>query len=450
MNQKIPFHELAKRLSAVNSISDESAEVFIKNFFDLLGELIVDGETVKIKGLGSFATVGTGNERVVEFIPDKDISDTLNAPFASFEPVELNVDVTAEMLSEFDAEERPQVEDMQLPKVEVPEVEHQSEATVINTDKTESDQNESEPASLAEPVQEIESDQEPDAEAAVPETHEEEEKAQAESEDNSCIAETNVEEQVMETEPEPKAAFVEEQSVEEERPAKVSEPPIYSKATIMEEEHSAEAPEPKMPSKVAILEEEPEEYVEHVASDGESGNGNFGWGFLVGLLVGLALGACAVYLAIDYLFPYGRTVEPSEIENTEVIAAEIPDEPVVPTDSITETETKESTQPVEEVNKQEPTQEVAPVAANPAPVERRDTVRRGYLIHDMSKKYYGSKDFWVYIYEENKSKIGNPNKMQPGDVLIIPSPEKYGINASSSESLKKARSKAGEILSKYK
>lgn len=450
MNQKIPFHELAKRLSAVNSISDESAEVFIKNFFDLLGELIVDGETVKIKGLGSFATVGTGNERVVEFIPDKDISDTLNAPFASFEPVELNVDVTAEMLSEFDAEERPQVEDMQLPKVEVPEVEHQSEATVINTDKTESDQNESEPASLAEPVQEIESDQEPDAEAAVPETHEEEEKAQAESEDNSCIAETNVEEQVMETEPEPKAAFVEEQSVEEERPAKVSEPPIYSKATIMEEEHSAEAPEPKMPSKVAILEEEPEEYLEHVASDGESGNGNFGWGFLVGLLVGLALGACAVYLAIDYLFPYGRTVEPSEIENTEVIAAEIPDEPVVPTDSITETETKESTQPVEEVNKQEPTQEVAPVAANPAPVERRDTVRRGYLIHDMSKKYYGSKDFWVYIYEENKSKIGNPNKMQPGDVLVIPSPEKYGINASSSESLKKARSKAGEILSKYK
>lgn len=449
MNQKIPFHELAKRLSAVNSISDESAEVFIKNFFDLLGELIVDGETVRIKGLGSFATVGAGNERVVEFIPDKDISDTLNAPFASFEPVELNVDVTAEMLSEFDSEERPQVEGMQLPKVESPEVERLSEETVINTNKPESDQNESEPALQVEPVQEIEFDQEPDAETSVPEIHEEEEKIQAEIEVNSCIAETNVEEQVMETEPAPKVAFVEEQSMEEERPA-VPEPPIYSKSTIVEEEHSAKAPEPKMPSKAAILEEEPEEYVEHVTSDGESGNGNFGWGFLVGLLVGLALGACAVYLAIDYLFPYGRTVEPSEIENTEVIAAEIPDEPVVPTDSITETEAKESTQPVEEVNKQKSTPEVAPVAANPAPVERRDTVRRGYLIHDMSKKYYGSKDFWVYIYEENKSKIGNPNKMQPGDVLVIPSPEKYGINASSSESLKKARSKAGEILSKYK
>ena len=217
MNQKIPFHELAKRLSAVNSISDESAEVFIKNFFDLLGELIVDGETVRIKGLGSFATVGAGNERVVEFIPDKDISDTLNAPFASFEPVELNVDVTAEMLSEFDAEERPQVEDLQLPKVEVPEVEHLSEETVINTDKTESDQNESEPALQVEPVQEIEFDQEPDAETSVPEIHEEEKKIQAEIEVNSCIAETNVEEQVMETEPAPKVAFVEEQSMEEER-----------------------------------------------------------------------------------------------------------------------------------------------------------------------------------------------------------------------------------------
>ena len=52
MNQKIPFHELAKKISGTTSISEESAEVFIKNFFDLLGEVVVDGESVKIKGLG--------------------------------------------------------------------------------------------------------------------------------------------------------------------------------------------------------------------------------------------------------------------------------------------------------------------------------------------------------------------------------------------------------------
>lgn len=44
MNQKIPFHELAKKISGTTSISEESAEVFIKNFFDLLGEVVVDGE----------------------------------------------------------------------------------------------------------------------------------------------------------------------------------------------------------------------------------------------------------------------------------------------------------------------------------------------------------------------------------------------------------------------
>ena len=68
----------------------------------------------------------------------------------------------------------------------------------------------------------------------------------------------------------------------------------------------------------------------------------------------------------------------------------------------------------------------------------------------MAKKYYGNKAFWVYIYEENKSKIGNPNKMQPGDKLVIPDAAKYGIDADSQESLKRAQAKAGEILSKYK
>lgn len=67
----------------------------------------------------------------------------------------------------------------------------------------------------------------------------------------------------------------------------------------------------------------------------------------------------------------------------------------------------------------------------------------------MAKKHYGSKAFWVYIYEENKSKIGNPNKLQAGLELVIPPAEKYGINASDPSSVKTANEKAARILAKY-
>ena len=67
----------------------------------------------------------------------------------------------------------------------------------------------------------------------------------------------------------------------------------------------------------------------------------------------------------------------------------------------------------------------------------------------MAKKHYGNKCFWVYIYEENKAKIANPNRVGPGLVLVIPPAEKYGINPSSQASIKAANEKAGKILTKY-
>ena len=67
----------------------------------------------------------------------------------------------------------------------------------------------------------------------------------------------------------------------------------------------------------------------------------------------------------------------------------------------------------------------------------------------MAKKHYGNKCFWVYIYEENKSKISNPNRVSPGLELVIPDAAKYGIDASSQESVNAAKAMAGKILTKY-
>ncbi|MCM1138526.1 MAG: HU family DNA-binding protein [Muribaculum sp.] len=392
MNQKIPFYELAKKIAETNSITDESAEVFLKNFFDLISNTIIEGDFVKINGFGSFSLVKNKNgENVIDFKLDKEISDTINAPFLSFEPVDLNDDVTDEMLSEIEI---------------IPE-----EPVVINT-----------PVVTEEPT-----------EAKTADIIDEPTEAKTETVSEECIE--------VEVPIDPQESKI----IEETSNSVVPETDIAT-AVVSSPEPSVRA------NNSTILEEEPEEFVEHISSDDGDKKAGFGWGFLVGLLVGLALGACAVYLAIDYIFPYGRlsdtnvsSLESSLLLDIDEEESSILNSSTMPTDTI-----EESTQPTS-VETSAPVTETGEIPISmPAQITVTDTIRPGYLIVQMAKKHYGSKDFWAYIYEENKSKIGNPNKMTPGTVLVIPPKDKYGIDASNPESLKKAKNKVGEILSKFK
>lgn len=49
-----------------------------------------------------------------------------------------------------------------------------------------------------------------------------------------------------------------------------------------------------------------------------------------------------------------------------------------------------------------------------------ETLRRGQTLSTYAKKYYGSGDFWVYIYEANKSTISHPDRVQEGAKIKIP------------------------------
>lgn len=425
MNQKIPFHELAKRLSLATSISNESAEVFIKNFFDLLSETIVNGETVKIKGLGTFSYIESESDNCVEFTPDKEIADTLNAPFSPFEAVELNDEVSDEMLLKIN--EKPESDE---PAESTEKDEHEkAEETKILTNEP-----------IEEPSENIE-------EPTVKEPEITSESEVADESESIVIPNATVPEPIVTSAPivEPESKSSEPIAAEPAEPTPIQTQPVVP------------IPAKEVTEKTTLkpaLEEEPEEFIEHVSYDNSSSNGGFGWGFLVGLLVGLALGACAVYLAIDYLFPNGKIDNTEQIADNEQDAAVSTDNillPPVPADTVHQPipDESETQQPVEPENE---TPAVAAATPQAVPVTSKivkDTVRRGYSLTHMAKKHYGSKDFWVYIYEENKGKIKNPNKVQPGEVFVIPAPEKYGINASSNESISKAKSKAGQILSKF-
>ncbi len=374
MSRKIPIHELADILAKNCSISKESAETFIRSFFDLIAESVTAGETVKVKGIGTFAA-SDNPDNPVDFVPDKSLADTINAPFALFEPEPLSASVSTEMLDEIDQEEEEDMDTKEEIKVNeaIEDIKAKEDIEVREVNE------EVAPEPISEPEPEPKPEPEPETEPVV---------------EKSRVT------------PTPEPVRVSTQTLN---------PPIF-------------------------LEEDPEEIVEE-EEDRKSGGLGFGWGFVIGLISGLALGACGVYLAINYLFPMPTTID-SEQDAIEAVMEPAPivvdSVAMAATDTIV---TEEKPTAIEEDKEaQQPT---------PAPEIVKDKIRAGYLIHEMAKKHYGSKAFWVYIYEENKAKIGNPNRLQPGLELVIPAAEKYGIDANSPASIKAANDQAAKILAKY-
>jgi hypothetical protein len=67
----------------------------------------------------------------------------------------------------------------------------------------------------------------------------------------------------------------------------------------------------------------------------------------------------------------------------------------------------------------------------------------------MAKDHYGNYHLWPYIYEENKSKLGHPDRIRPGTQVIVPPLSKYGVNPHSEADIEKAKRKGAEIYKKW-
>lgn len=83
------------------------------------------------------------------------------------------------------------------------------------------------------------------------------------------------------------------------------------------------------------------------------------------------------------------------------------------------------------------------------PVVVYDTIGRNRFLTTMSREYYGIMEFWVYIYEENKDKLSDPNRIKPGTAIVIPPAEKYDINKDDPDCVNTAKLKAIEIYAPY-
>ncbi|MEG1748389.1 MAG: HU family DNA-binding protein [Tannerellaceae bacterium] len=153
----------------------------------------------------------------------------------------------------------------------------------------------------------------------------------------------------------------------------------------------------------------------------------------------LLVGAIFIYLNTDSL------QWNSAPKTANVSIAEEPVSPVsMPDSSFVEADTVPPTIQPLEVKEETAAKPVAKQAAL-AIVK----IKPGSMLTVIALEYYGSKTFWVYIYEHNKAKIKNPNNVPIGTELEIPAPELYGIDVHNRASIEKAAAKQAELLNAY-
>ena len=214
--------------------------------------------------------------------------------------------------------------------------------------------------------------------------------------------------------PESPAVIVEEEIL----PAPVDEAPI-------------EAPQPAPSATVtAPVEEEP-------FIDQEAHPRMLVWVFVA---LGIAMSFC--------LFIYLLSIQP-ELEMKDKASAAVeavqpspaPAVPAVPAQTIDETDTLQTTSIAtqeEATSSVAPSEVVASTASSLAESIERVRLRPGDRLSRLALKKYGNKAFWVYIYEENRAQLKDPDNIPVGAVITLPAASKYQINAGDTNSINRA------------
>ena len=443
MNNRITFPELVEQVAQCANTSKRMSELFLKELFATISQSLINGESVKVKGIGSFkltevsprksVNVNTGEEinipghKKLSFAPDKDLAQAVNQPFSHFETVILEDGVTDEQLAQIDAyeAETPQAPDAELPTA--------PEAPAADTD-------------TEVPPPFVPADTLPEPEfVAIEEATEAEEApaAEAEPEEAPAIEAEPEETPAIEAEPEEAPAI---EAEADEAPAVEEEPEVPVAAEEMESMVSDELSEDR-------LEQEKDKRRITRRSLFE--------GFIVGVITTLIVTLFSYRL---YLMKYPDQADKPTQEET-LAQAPTADSVATPAETtpakvdsaqlLAEQKAAEEAQKAEEAKKEEEEakkkaeaekqqaekQQAAPKGVNAS----QDTVRIGTTLFKLSKKHYGSDKFWVYIYEENKAKYPNPNSIPVGAVLRIPALSKYGATAGDPASLNAAKKKETEI-----
>ena len=377
MDNKITVSLLANILSQTTGKSRKLCEDFIREFFKLAAESIEAGESLRIKGFGTFKVVDVESRTAVNvnsgekqeipphkkvvFTPAKEMASAINAPFAEFETVEMDDEIPEDIFIErSDPEEIAEAQSAAIRHIE-------TEVPLMENEEISKEDN------VSNERLELGSDEEMD-------------------DDNISLEAYSIEEANNQTPEEIPAATTED--TPEDIPENTPE-------DIPEEDQNEEIPP------IFVNYETP-------------AKSRFGVGFLLGALSTLLV--CVVIFMLGCFFDwwpvnFGNPFKTNgSIENVATTEQPVPED---------ETEVIPEQEPV------------------------YDTVSTTRYLTTISRDHYGDYNFWPYIYIENESILGHPDRITPGTRVVVPDLSKYGVDVNNPEDIKEAKRKGVEIYARF-
>lgn len=386
MNEKISFPDLVGLLSSKMNITKKEAETFLKEFFTVSTEVITSGEELRINGLGLFKPIWVEARGSIN-IQTREPVEIPGHYKLSFIPDKVLREAVNAPFSSFSVE-------------------------VLNDHV---------------PIEDM---------TAVPSQDIDENNDICNTENVELQDSKEIREKEEEDEPiEPAHEYIQEdKSADEES----SESTVSSQEI---EKFQEEIIQPESETKVEEKEEDCyEDYLRKSAS-----RKSFWWGVLsaFGIIICLAggiffMGNDSPYVVKigEYTLSLGKQSIDSRPMNNN------PESVVLPENKDTLSEMEKDSVLKDSVIS------VSPLAA-PEVKPVIETIRSGIFLTTLARKYFGHKAFWVYIYEENKDVIKNPNQVPIGTRLTIPSASKYDIDANNRTSVENAKALAAKIQSRY-
>lgn len=407
MNRTIALPALVAELARTNNCADETASEFLHALARVVSKGLAEDGTVTVSGIGIFKIIDKPGGPEVDFLPDSELAAEVNAPFSLFEPVELAAGVSA---ADLDMETATATEIPEVPCAPAPA--ETEEAT--------------EPAApvIPEPAK-------PEIPAGLP-------PVPAAVTVTDAIPDTGV----PETEPAPETETVQEPQHEPEtepQPEPAPEPELIPTPQPKPKPRTINETYSQTTRTYTATTHEPvrEERIVKVV-DRRPNRSTVALAAVIALVAGLVIG----YLAYDWLNFNGP-------RNVEISAEKVNVHPAVPVVFETDTTATEVV-PADTARNAAATAENRTVqsarATEKAPEIVTDTVGGRRYLSVIARQHYGKDIFWVYIYEENKDRISNPNNVPEGLVVVIPPAEKYNIDPASKESVHAAERKANEIM----
>lgn len=387
MNEKISFPDLVGLLSSKMNITKKEAETFLKEFFTVSTEVITSGEELRINGLGLFKPIWVEARGSINVQTGEPVEIPGHYKL-SFIPDKVLREAVNAPFSSFSVEvlnDHVPIEDMTA----VPSQDIDENNDICNTENVE-------------------------------------------LQDSKEIREKEEREKPIE----PVHEYIQEdKSADEES----SESTVSSQGI---EKFQEEIIQPESETKVEEKEEDCyEDYLRKSAS-----RKSFWWGVLsaFGIII-ICLAGGIFFMGNDspyvvkigeYTLSLGKQSIDSRPMNNN------PESVVLPENKDTLSEMEKDSVLKDSVIS------VSPLAA-PEVKPVIETIRSGVFLTTLARKYFGHKAFWVYIYEENKDVIKNPNQVPIGTRLTIPSASKYDIDANNRTSVEKAKALAAKIQSSY-